>query len=103
MINIFSNKNKWAKEYIKQYKEMQEEYEKKLNDKQRIIDELNEKIKYLESCPKLKPRPKQITNRDIARIRVLKSQGYSYSYISNETGWSKATISRVINNKKNIY
>ena len=46
---------------------------------------------------------KQISDKDIDRIRKLKNEGKSYSYISSETGWSKATISRVINNKKNIY
>ncbi|WP_261291093.1 hypothetical protein QJR30_05490 [Paraclostridium sordellii] len=37
------------------------------------------------------------------KIFKLKEEGKSYSLISKETDWSKATICRVINNKKELY
>ena len=72
----------WVGKYIKEYNERVLYYEKQLAEKNKIIDYL------------------KIENDS---LRKLKNEGKSYSYISNVTGWSKATISRVINNKKNIY
>lgn len=73
-------------------------YEKQLEEKDMIIDSLkSENIKLMKN-QKFMGKKKQITDDDIDKIRNLKKEGKSYSYISKETGWSKATISRVINN-----
>lgn len=74
-------------------------YEQLLEEKENMIKVLQEEINRFKSCGALKSRTKQITDEDIKKIKMLKEKGESYSYISNETGWSKATISRVINNK----
>ena len=42
---------------------------------------------------------RKISDKDINRIKELKKRGYSYSEISYDTGWSKGTISNVINGK----
>ncbi|CEP92067.1 DNA-binding protein [[Clostridium] sordellii] len=78
-------------------------YEKQLNEKNKEIKKLNHELEKLKSDSKFKTKQKQISDKDIERIKQLKEDGKSYSYISKETGWSKATISRVINNKKGIY
>ena len=74
-----------------------------LEEKNRIIDSLSIENENLRKNIKFQGKQKQISDKDINKIRKLKNEGKSYSYISNETGWSKATISRVINNKKKIY
>lgn len=78
-------------------------YEKQLNEKNKEIKKLNHELEKLKSDSKFKTKQKQISDKDVERIKQLKDDGKSYSYISNVTGWSKATISRVINNKNNIY
>ncbi|CEP50260.1 DNA-binding protein [[Clostridium] sordellii] len=78
-------------------------YEKQISDKDIEIKKLNNELDKLKSNSKFKTKQKQISDEDIERIKQLKENGKSYSYISKETGWSKATISRVINNKKGIY
>ena len=89
--------------YIKEYNERVLYYEKQLAEKNKIIDYLKIENDSLRKNIKFQGKQKQISDKDIDRIRKLKNEGKSYSYISNVTGWSKATISRVINNKKNIY
>lgn len=42
---------------------------------------------------------RKISDKDIRRIKELKKRGYSYSEISCDTGWSKGTISNVVNGK----
>lgn len=74
-------------------------YEKQLEEKNRIIDSLSIENKNLKNSIKFQWKQKQISDKDINKIRKLKNEGKSYSYISYETGWIKATISRVINNK----
>lgn len=64
--------------------------------------ELKKKVKDLELRIKktgyLEPKERQITNDEILYIKTLKSkENLSYSAIAKETGWSKATICRVIN------
>ena len=86
-----------------EYNQMVSYYEKQLEEKNRIIDSLSIENKNLKNSIKFQGKQKQISDKDINKIRKLKNEGKSYSYISNETGWSKATISRVINNKKKIY
>lgn len=78
-------------------------YEKQLEEKNKTIELLKSENLKLKSSTKLQSKTKQISDQDILKIRKLKNKGKTYSYIANETGWSKATISRVINNKNNIY
>lgn len=93
----------WTGKYIREYNEMVSYYEKQLEEKNRIIESLSLENDNLRKNIKFQGKQKQISDKDIDKIRKLKNEGKSYSYISNVTGWSKATISRVINNKKNIY
>ncbi|CEQ01979.1 DNA-binding protein [[Clostridium] sordellii] len=93
----------WTGKYIKEYNQMVSFYEKQISDKDIEIKKLNNELDKLKSNSKFKTKQKQISDEDIERIKQLKENGKSYSYISKETGWSKATISRVINNKKGIY
>lgn len=78
-------------------------YEKKLSEKNQKIKYLETELDKLKSENKNKINQRQITDKDILEIKKLKKQDKSYSYISKKTGWSKATISRVINNKSGIY
>ena len=89
----------WTGKYIREYNEMVSYYEKQLEEKNRIIESLSLENDNLRKNIKFQGKQKQISDKDINKIRKLKNEGKSYSYISNETGWSKATISRVINNK----
>ncbi|MGX4601675.1 helix-turn-helix domain-containing protein [Faecalimicrobium sp. JNUCC 81] len=91
----------WTFNYIKEFNQMVSDYEKKLKEKDNIIKRLQDENTMLKSCTNLKPRQKQISEIDVEKIKKLKKEGKTYSYISKETGWSKATISRVINNKSN--
>lgn len=97
------NNYNWTFQYIKEYNQMVEYYEKQLNEKNQEIKELNNELEKIKSNNKFKTKQKQIPDKDIERIKQLKEDGKSYSYIAKKTGWSKATISRVINNKKGIY
>lgn len=96
------NNYNWAFQYIKEYNQMVAYYEKQLNLKNKEIKKLNNELEKIKSNNKFKTKQKQISDKDIDTIKNLKKQGKSYSYISKETGWSKATISRVINNKNKI-
>ena len=88
----------WKKNYIQEFNEMRDAYEKKLYKKQIEIDDLrNELRKIRDSKNTLKPKEKQITDIDIQSIKDLRFCGLSYSEISKQTRWSKATISRVLN------
>lgn len=89
----------WTGKYIREYNEMVSYYEKQLEEKNRIIESLSLENDNLRKNIKFQGKQKQISDKDIDKIRKLKNEGKSYSSISNETGWSKATISRVINNK----
>ncbi|CEP39581.1 DNA-binding protein [[Clostridium] sordellii] len=97
------NNYNWAFQYIKEYNQMVAYYEKQLNLKNQEIKNLNNELEKIKSDNKFKTKQKQISDKDIDIIKELRKQGKSYSYISSETGWSKATISRVINNTKGIY
>lgn len=88
----------WKKNYILEFNEMRESYEKKLQKKQLEIDTLKIEIQRLkEARNNLKPKEKQITDDDIKKIKELREIGLSYGEIANKTRWSKATISRVLN------
>ena len=93
----------WTGKYIKEYNQMVSYYDKQLEEKNNIIESLKLEVEFLRNSIKFQGKQKQISDKDINLIRKLKNEGKSYSFISNETGWSKATISRVINNNKNIY
>ena len=97
------NDYSWVFHYIKEYNQMVSFYEKQLNEKNQAIKKLENELDKLKKDSKFKIKQKQISDKDIDRIKQLKEGGKSYSYISKETGWSKATISRVINNTKGIY
>lgn len=97
------NDYNWTGKYIKEYNQMIAYYEKQLNEKDKTIKTLETELNKIKLDNKFKIKQKQISDKDIDRIKKLKDQGKSYSYISSETGWSKATISRVINNKNRIY
>ncbi len=88
----------WKKNYILEFNEMRDAYEKKLQKKQMEIDTLKvEIIRLKNSKHTLKPKEKQITDMDIQSIRDLRLKGLSYSEISAKIKWSKATVSRVLN------
>lgn len=93
----------WAGKYIKEYNQMISYYEKIIIEKDKKIELLEKENMDLKKESRSKTKHRQICDKDIKLIRQLKNQGKSYSYIANETGWSKATISRVINNNKNMY
>ena len=98
-----NNEYNWTGKYIKEYNQMVSYYDKQLEEKNNIIESLKLEIQLLRKNIKLQGKQKEISDKDIKLIRQLKNKGMSYSLISKETGWSKATISRVINNKNNIY
>lgn len=97
------NEYNWTGKYIKEYNQMVSYYETIIIEKNNKIEGLEKEIKQLKEESKFKTKQRQICDKDIEEIRNLKNKGYSYSYIMKVTGWSKATISRVINNKKGIY
>lgn len=98
-----NNDYNWTFQYIKEYNKMIAYYEKQLDEKNLKIKELEKEIDTMRFSKKFKSKQKQISDKDINRIKRLKEEGKSYSYIAKETGWSKATISRVINNKNRLY
>ena len=88
----------WKKNYIIEFNEMRDSQEKKLQKKQMEIDTLKIEIQKLRDAKNnLKPKEKQITDKDIQKIKDLREIGLSYGKIANKTRWSKATISRVLN------
>ena len=88
----------WKKNYILEFNQMRDAYEKKLQKKQIEIDTLKADIVKLKNSKNtLKPKEKQITDIDIQCIKDLRLCGLSYSEISKRTSWSKATVSRVLN------
>ena len=89
----------WAAKYIRDYNNMIAFYEKQIEEKNRIIESLENEINSI----KIKSNKKSISDNDVSKILKLKGEGKSYSSISKETGWSKANICRVINNKKELY
>lgn len=70
-MGIFKTKmdEDWKVNYIKEFNEMRDSYESKLQKKQFEVDSLKS---------------------ELDRLR-------SYKEISNQTSWSKATVSRVLN------
>ncbi|EQK41149.1 helix-turn-helix domain protein [[Clostridium] bifermentans ATCC 19299] len=97
------NEYNWTFQYIKEYNDMVAYYEKQIEERDKTIDILKAENLKLKKSNKFQSKTKQISDKDILKIKKLKNEGKSYSLISKETGWSKATISRVINNKSGIY
>ena len=91
--------NNWAAKYIKEYNQMVSYYEKKLVEKDEYIEKLEKEIECFREKKQFNLKQKQIRDKDIDRIKELRAKGLSYSKISDKTGWSKATISRVLNDK----
>nr|WP_302661088.1 helix-turn-helix transcriptional regulator [uncultured Clostridium sp.] len=84
----------WEEKYKQLEIRSDELYEenRKLKKQIKLLEERIKKTGYLE------PKERQISNEQILYIKTLRvKEGLSYKAISEETGWSKATISRVIN------
>lgn len=65
-----------------------------------LKEEKNKRVNVSETCQRvntLTPKTKQIPNKDIELIKVLRNNGLSYREITRQTGWSIATVSRVLN------
>ena len=73
----------WTGKYIREYNEMVSYYEKQLEEKNRIIESLSLENDNLRKNIKFQGKQKQISDKDIDKIRKLKNEGKSYSYISN--------------------
>lgn len=88
----------WKVNYIKEFNEMRDSYEDKLNKKQIEIENLKKQVEELKAIKSnLKPKEKQIKDSDIEHIKELRNEGLSYREISKKTSWSKATVCRVLN------
>ena len=99
-MGLFKSKSQdeWKINYIREFNEMRDSYEDKLQKKQMEIDDLKKEIELLRSLKNnLKPKEKQIKDSDIEYIKELRNKGLSYREISKETSWSKATVCRVLN------
>ena len=65
-----------------------------------LKEEKNKRVNVSETCQRvntLTPKTKQIPNKDIELIKMLRNNGLSYREITRQTGWSVATVSRVLN------
>lgn len=71
--------------------------EELLTDYIELCDFLEHLLQQQECCKVRNTR--KISDDDIERIRELRERGYTYSEIVETTGWSKGTVSNVINNK----
>ena len=99
-MGLFKTKlqDEWKVNYIKEFNEMRDSYEDKLQKKQREVDALKKEIEDLKLMRNnLKPKEKQIKDSDIEYIKQLRNDGLSYRELSKETSWSKATVCRVLN------
>ncbi|MGL6120308.1 MAG: hypothetical protein ACRC0V_07350 [Fusobacteriaceae bacterium] len=98
-IGVFSKKE--AFDWEEKYKELLSKYEKiydENRDLRKTVKELETRIK---KTGYLEPKERQITSEEILYIKTLREkEKLSYSLISKETGWSKATICRVL---KGVY
>ncbi len=86
-MGIFKLKSEedWKINYIKEFNEMRNNYEKKLQKKQLEIDKLKSEIELLKSNKSgLKPKEKQIRDLDISNIKNLREGGLSYREIAKK-------------------
>ncbi|WP_297135477.1 helix-turn-helix domain-containing protein [Terrisporobacter sp.] len=99
-MGLFKTKSQddWKVNYIREFNEMRDSYEDKLQKKQMEIEDLKKQVEELKSIKSnLKPKEKQIKDSDIEYIKELRNEGLSYREISKKTSWSKATVCRVLN------
>lgn len=83
----------------------EEKYRELIDDYDKVYEEnrsLKSKVKELEDRIKktgyLEPKERKISDSEILYIKTLRSkEGLSYNAIAKESGWSKATVCRVIN------
>lgn len=93
---IFSKRNtiKWEEKY----NNLLVEYDKMYDENRLLRKRINELETRIKKTGYLEPKQQQITKEQILYIKTLrKKENLSYSSISRETGWSKATICRVLN------
>lgn len=80
------------------YNELLCRYDNLYDENRKLKKKVNDLEVMIKKTGYLKPKERQITTDEILYIKTLKSkENLSYSAISKETGWSKATICRVIN------
>ncbi len=93
---IFNKKN--STNWEEKYQRLDEKYSilyDKYREAEKKIKELRQRIK---NTGYLEPKTRQISADDILYIKTLKAkEGISYSKIAKESGWSKATVCRVLN------
>mgnify|MGYP004576828409 CR=1 FL=1 len=93
---IFNKKN--STDWEEKYQRLEEKYSilyDKYREAEKEIKELKQRIK---NTGYLEPKTRQISSEDILYIKTLKAkEGLSYSKIAKESGWSKATVCRVLN------
>lgn len=74
--------------------------DKYFNELTKLREENRELKKITKTYCYLEPKRRQITDEQIIYIKTLREkEGMSYKAIMKETGWSKATISRILNGK----
>lgn len=98
MVEIAIFNKKEVTDWETKYKDLVDDYAK-IYDENR---DLKKKVRELETKIKktgyLEPKERQISNEEILYIKTLRTkEKLSYSLISKETGWSKATVCRVLN------
>lgn len=90
ILNVFMQMYHGNKQFKKQIETLENQ----------LKEEKNKRVNVSETCQRvntLTPKTKQILNKDIAIIKLLRSKGLSYREITRQTGWSIATVSRVLN------
>ena len=99
-MGLFKTKSQddWKVNYSREFNDMRDSYEDKLQKKQMEIEKLKKELEELKAIKSnLKPKEKQIKDSDIEHIKELRNEGLSYREIAKETSWSKATVCRVLN------
>lgn len=90
ILNVFMQMYRGNKQLIKQVETLENQ----------LKEEKNKRVNVSETCQRvntLTPKTKQIPNKDIELIKLLRNNGLSYREITRQTGWSIATVSRVLN------
>lgn len=98
---IFNKGNKV--DWEEKYKEIIAGYDKLYEENRNLRNKVKELETRIKKTGYLEPKERQISNEEILYIKTLREkEELSYSLISKETGWSKATICRVINGAYDI-
>ena len=99
--NKYKNWIEQAKDLIKQteeaYKVLKNEYNKLLKVNKELERENLKLKKMLQEKPPMQQKQQQISIEDIEKIKELRGLGCSYSQIASDVGWSKYTVSKVLN------